>query len=70
MLITADKDFGVLVFRRRLIHHGVILTRLENYTPEIRARLITEFILSNEEIIQNSFTVISNRGIRIRHREN
>lgn len=34
------EDFGELVFRRRLIHHCVILTRFENYTPEIRARLI------------------------------
>lgn len=27
MLVTEDKDFGELVFRRSLVHQGVILLR-------------------------------------------
>ena len=28
VLLTADKDFGELVFRQRLVHSGVVLLRL------------------------------------------
>src|SRR5579883_1640292 len=30
ILITADKDFGELIFREHHPHHGVVLLRLEN----------------------------------------
>lgn len=30
ILITNDKDFGELVFREHLDHHGIILLRLED----------------------------------------
>jgi predicted nuclease of predicted toxin-antitoxin system len=34
VLLTSDKDFGDLVLRRRLLHSGVVLLRLEGLTPE------------------------------------
>ena len=35
-LITADKDFGELVFRQRLLTHGVVLLRLAGVSPSVR----------------------------------
>ena len=37
ILLTADKDFGELVFRQRLPHSGVFLYRLAGLAPELKA---------------------------------
>ena len=37
LLLTADKDFGELVFRQRLLHSGVLLIRLAGLTPDRKA---------------------------------
>ena len=39
LLLTADKDFGELVFRQRLVHCGVLLIRPAGLTPDAKARL-------------------------------
>lgn len=33
ILITEDKDFGELVYRRRLHHRGVVLVRVDGISP-------------------------------------
>ncbi len=40
VLLTSDKDFGDLVFRRRLLHSGVLLLRLEGLMPEKKANMV------------------------------
>jgi predicted nuclease of predicted toxin-antitoxin system len=40
LLITADKDFGELVFRQRLVHSGVLLLRLAGLTPAEKAHAV------------------------------
>jgi len=37
LLLTADKDFGELVFRQRLVHSGVLLLRLAGLTNVTKA---------------------------------
>jgi predicted nuclease of predicted toxin-antitoxin system len=54
VLITNDKDFGELIFRRRLPHAGVILFRLKHVLDHYADQL-------------DQFIVISDHGIRIRH---
>ena len=34
IIVTNDKDFGELIFRRRLASKGVLLLRLEDESPE------------------------------------
>ena len=34
LLLTADKDFGELVFRQRCVTSGVVLIRLSGLSPE------------------------------------
>ena len=41
ILLTADKDFGELVFGRLLVHSGVLLIRLEGVLPERKSRWST-----------------------------
>lgn len=43
-LLTAEKDFGELVFRQGLLTNGVILTRLSGLAPESKARILAETI--------------------------
>lgn len=37
MLLTADKDFGQLVFRQGLVHSGVVLLRLAGLANATKA---------------------------------
>jgi len=39
VLLTADKDFGELVFRQRILHSGVVLIRLAGLEAETKAEL-------------------------------
>ena len=66
ILITDDKDFGELVFHRRLLTHGVVLIRLE--TPSIVERLerLAQVWPSVEAQMPNKFIVISDRKVRVR----
>jgi predicted nuclease of predicted toxin-antitoxin system len=66
MLLTADKDFGELVFRRRLLHSGVLLLRLPGLTPNQRADLVGFAIGLYGETCFGRFAVLSERALRIR----
>lgn len=66
LLITADKDFGELVFRQGRITNGVVLIRLSGLPAEHKADIVTNTIrnLSNE--LPGNFTVITPGVTRIR----
>ena len=66
ILITNDKDFGELIFRRRLSHAGVILFRLVNEDLDIK-RYWLQYVLNHYPDQLHRFIVIADRGIRIRH---
>ncbi len=66
LLITADKDFGDLVFRQKKVHAGVILLRLEGLSSQQKAALVRTTISRHLEEMKNRFTVITKNTIRIR----
>lgn len=68
VLITADKDFGELVFRQRLVHSGVLLVRLQGSTPDEKARIVVEAVERYGTELNRDFAVLSARNIRIRRR--
>ncbi len=67
MLLTADKDFGELVFRQRRISLGVILARLFGLSPERKAVIVADAIRKHSEELPHSFVVITPTSVRIRH---
>ena len=69
ILLTADKDFGELVYRQRLISPGVILIRLAGLPPPVKAEIVAKAITAHSQALADSFTVITERNIRIRHRQ-
>jgi predicted nuclease of predicted toxin-antitoxin system len=44
LLLTADKDFGELVFRGRLIAHGVVLIRLAGLSAHSKGIIVSSAI--------------------------
>ena len=66
MLITEDKDFGELVFRRSLVHQGVILLRLAGLPVAAKAGLLVATIATHERELNGAFAVVTPRAIRIR----
>jgi hypothetical protein len=40
--LTADKDFGELIFRQHLLHCGILLVRLAGLTPDLKAALVAD----------------------------
>lgn len=67
-LLTADKDFGELVFRQRRVHHGVVLTRLSGMPPEEKVNLVVGVFRRYIDELSDAFVVITAGGVRIRQR--
>ena len=66
LLITADKDFGELVFRQGIVRAGVILLCLAGLSPITRASIVTAVVQKRENELSGAFTVISPGVVRIR----
>jgi hypothetical protein len=59
LLITADKDFGELVVRRKVFSRGVLLYRLEGKTLREKIGLVCAVIAERGEELTKMFTVVS-----------
>lgn len=68
LLLTADKDFGELIFRQQRISSGVILIRLAGLSSSAKAKVIVSAIRQYGPKVINAFTVITAGLIRIRAR--
>ncbi|MFN7920207.1 MAG: DUF5615 family PIN-like protein [Bryobacteraceae bacterium] len=66
LLLTADKDFGELVYRNREPHCGVLLIRsLESDTGENASNAVIAIRQHGQELL-NRFSVLAGRVLRIR----
>ncbi len=68
MLITADKDFGELVFRQNRISHGVILLRLAGISAERKAEIVASAIQRFAKDLPETFAIIMPNAVRIRRK--
>ena len=69
ILVTADKDFGEMVFHQNLLTiSGVVLLRLLGLSPERKAEIVSKVIESRIAELPNAFSVISPGSVRIRQR--
>jgi hypothetical protein len=66
LLITADKDFGALVFQQRRATSGVMLLRLAGMAADDKAAIVGDTVAAHEEQLLRSFTVVTPRRVRIR----
>ena len=69
LLITSDKDFGELVYRQRLVHHGVVLLRFLGLSASSKAALVSSALEEHGvEMQADAFSVLSPGVVRIRAR--
>lgn len=66
LLLTADKDFGELIFHQRLISSGVVLARLKGLTADQKADRVAQVFREHEPELRQAFTVIRPDQVRIR----
>lgn len=67
LLLTEDKDFGELVIRLRLPHHGIFLIRLGGFEALEKIALVVQAIQENRAGLADAFAVLDWRRLRIRH---
>ena len=67
IIITMDKDFGELVFKKQIPHRGILLLRLENAVAEEKLAVIQNIIPAHLSEIKNHFAVYQNGNLRIRN---
>jgi predicted nuclease of predicted toxin-antitoxin system len=66
VLLTADKDFGELVFRLRRLHAGIVLFRLAGLAPTAKAQVVAAAIKAHGTELEAEFCVVTGRTVRIR----
>jgi predicted nuclease of predicted toxin-antitoxin system len=68
LLLTADKDFGELVYRLHRISAGVLLMRLAGLSPASKAELVSSVVRGHGGQLMYTFTVITPGMVRVRPR--
>jgi len=68
ILLTADKDFGELIFRDHRYTFGIILIRLSGLTAKAKAEVVATTIKEHIDQMAQTFTVVSSNNVRIRPR--
>lgn len=66
LLLTADKDFGELIFRLNRLSKGVVLLRLAGLSPEAKAMFVSSAIREHGHKLSEAFSVLSPGMVRIR----
>ena len=66
LLLTADKDFGELVFRLGRLTPGVVLLRLAGLSPVSKGEIVAAAISQHLGELARAFTVIMPGAVRIR----
>ena len=68
LLLTADKDFGELVFRLRRAAHGVLLLRLAGLSQAAKAETVAAALREHGEEMAGAFAVVTPGLVRVRRR--
>ncbi len=66
VLVTADKDFGELVFRLGKLSAGILLVRLHELATNERASLVGAVVRDHGAELIGAFSVLSPTKLRIR----
>ena len=67
LIVTADKDFGDLIFRDRLNSHGVVLIRMHRLSLRERLARLAEVWSIVEANPKGKFIVITEGRVRVRN---
>jgi len=65
ILITSDKDFGEMVFKKSAQHCGIILLRLSQENPSNKIKVLEQVFKNYSDDLWHSFVVASEISVRI-----
>src|SRR5436309_2546949 len=66
LLVTADKDFGELIFRQGYMKRGIVLYRLAGLSSGEKAEIVSGVINKHGDELLQTFSVITEKAVRIR----
>jgi predicted nuclease of predicted toxin-antitoxin system len=66
ILLTEDRDFGELVFKRQAMAHGIVLLRILPEDRQQKPTRITALVEDYQDELQGSIVVVTLNTIRIR----
>ena len=66
LLLTADKDFGEMVFRQRRFTGGIVLVRLAGLSSARKAGIVAAMVRQHQSELPDGFAVIAPEVFRIR----
>jgi predicted nuclease of predicted toxin-antitoxin system len=66
VLLTADKDFGELVFRQGRVTSGIFLVRLAGLSPARKALAVATAVNQHSKELPGGFSVLTPGSFRIR----
>lgn len=66
LLLTADKDFGELVYRQGRLSCGILLVRLAGLSPAQKAEVVGSAVHQHSQELPVAFAVLTPRSFRIR----
>lgn len=69
VLVTADKDFGELVFRLKRANRGVLLLRLSGLSTELKIAVVSELVRKHGDAMLDAFTVVTPSVVRVRRKD-
>jgi predicted nuclease of predicted toxin-antitoxin system len=64
ILITNDKDFGTLIYRKRRPHRGVVLLRLEDERLFNKIETLQRLLSHHAHRLKDQFVVVTEKGVR------
>jgi hypothetical protein len=67
--VTADKDFGELIYRQGRVSSGVVLVRLAGLAPARKAGIVASAIRDHADSLLSAFAVITPGALRIRGKQ-
>ncbi len=69
LLITADKDFGELIFRQGKLNTGILLLRLAGITPVKKGEVVSNALSAHGNKMLSAFSVVTAKLLRIRPKQ-
>ena len=65
ILITADKDFGDMVFKQKDQHQGIVLLRLSDQTTSNKIKVLEWLLEHHLQDLLYNFVVVNEKAVRI-----
>jgi predicted nuclease of predicted toxin-antitoxin system len=64
ILVTADKDFGAIIYRDEYMHHGVVLLRLDNEMASAKIAVMQKLLMQYGDDLSDRYVVVTEKRIR------